>query len=135
MVAKQPEDDVDNFLNVLSDAFCNFNEEDCCDSDIRQVKKIPTAKRVPRIPYSSITAEDFARDYSATNTPILLGDAPCAPMHLTIDYWRANHSSDLVPLDLSTPMERIVRMGDFLKFDGETRNGYMRSLHTAEWCV
>ncbi len=133
MVAKQPhQDDVDSFLDVMSEAFGNFDEEDS-SCDVRIAKKIPTAKRVPRIPYSSISAEDFARDYSTTNTAILLGDAPCVPMNFNIDYWRAHHSSDLVPLDLSTPMERIVRMGDFLKFEGDLKNGYMRSLHTAEW--
>lgn len=127
------ESDPDAFLDMLSSALENFDREDAKEDEQHSCKKICDALRVPRIPYNSITPEDFMRDFSSKNVPVILGDAPEVPMHLNLEYWRRNHACTLVPLDLNTKQERIVKMGDFLKFDSDLSKGYLRSLQTIDW--
>ena len=91
-------DDTDVWLADLSAAFDNFDREDTVPCKQQTLEQ---AIRVPRIPYDSITSEDFAKQYSATNTPIILGDAfePVGPVpqHLTAAYFKQNFRDALVP--------------------------------------
>ena len=90
--------ETDLWLAGLSAAFDNFDRE---ESVLRKQQTLDEAIRVPRIPYDSITSEDFAKHFSATNTPIILGDAfdPIGPVpqHLTAAYFKQNFRDALVP--------------------------------------
>ena len=125
-------DETDIWLADLSEAFDNFDVEEAP----AQRKQEPI--RVPRIPYASITQEQFAERYSATNTPIILGDAfgPDGPVPQQFDlaFFKENYRDALVPLDVGTPFERVVKLGDYMEFNNaEMSKGYCRSLHTYEW--
>jgi hypothetical protein len=88
--------DIDDFLANLGSAAENFDAVE--DTLPTFIKKEPI--RVPRIPYSSITSEEFERQYSATNTPIILGDAfePAGPVpHFDVNYFKQNCGDALVP--------------------------------------
>lgn len=89
-------DETDLWLADLSAAFENFEREESAPARNKR-----EAMRVPRIPYSSITSEDFAKRYSATNTPIILGDAfgpdGPVPQHLNAAFFKQNFSDALVP--------------------------------------
>lgn len=74
-------DDTDIWLAGLVDAFENFEEE---EEEPAHRKQEPI--RVPRIPYNSITAEEFEQKYSSTNTPIILGVCPPACATLGCSY-------------------------------------------------
>ena len=129
--------DADLWLADLSAAFENFDREDA-GAEANGRSQQEAATRVPRVPYSSVTSDEFARLYSATNTPIILGDAfgpdGPVPQHLNLAYFKQNFRDALVPLDLRTPNERVVKLGQFLEFaDSEMNKGYCRSLHTFEW--
>ena len=119
-------DETDIWLANLDGAFENFDHEDA------EVTRCKEAVRVPRVPYSSLSTSEFHERFSKTNTPIILGDAwDTIPAHLDLNYWRENHSDALVPLDLGTSSERLVKLGDYIKFeDKEMSKGYCRSLHT-----
>lgn len=126
--------DVDLWLDTLDSAFDNFDEEDA-DAAAQQ-RHDPIL--VPRIKYTSITPEEFEQKYSATNTPIILGDAfePEGPVPLQFDlkFFKETYANELVPLDLNTLSEKVVKLGDYIEFSDEEMNkGYCRSLHTAEW--
>jgi len=124
-------EDVDTFIGLLGEAFTeHFDNEDPSEET---VKKEPV--RVPRIAYDSLTPEEFASKYSATNTPVILGDAfTVVPMHLNLQYWAEHHGHKPVPLDLGTPSEKVVRFGDFLEgSDPDLVHRYCRSLHTFDW--
>jgi len=129
-------DDADLWLADISAAFENFDSGD--GSAASTARSQEAATRVPRVPYGAVTSEEFARLYSATNTPVILGDAfgpdGPVPQHLTVAFFKQNFRDALVPLDYRTPTERVVKLGEFLDFaDTEMNKGYCRSLHTFEW--
>jgi len=107
-------DDIDDWLLALEGAAETI--ETVYEPAHRRQEPI----RVPRIPYSSITAAEFEERYSSTNTPIILGDAfePEGPVPRQFDlaYFKQHHRDALVPLDLGTPMERTVKLGDYMEF-------------------
>jgi len=89
-------DDADIWLADLADAFENFDAEEDTPSHSKQ-----EPIKVARIPWSSITPAQFEEQYSATNTPIILGDAfgPDGPVPQQFDlaFFQQHHRDALVP--------------------------------------
>jgi hypothetical protein len=96
-MADEESDDPDLLFAMLADACEHI---DTVDADAAAHRR-PEPIRVPRIPYASVSSEEFERRFSATNTPIILGDAfgPDGPVPQQFDlaFFQQQYSDALVP--------------------------------------
>ena len=91
------DDDPDVLFALIADACEHI---DAVDAEAAS-RRGPEPIRVPRIPYSSLSREDFEQRFSATNTPIILGDAfgPDGPVPQQFDlaFFQQQYGDALVP--------------------------------------
>eukprot|EP00729_Bicosta_minor_P008673 gene8673-28577_t len=93
----------------------------------------PAVMVVPRIPRgSSSWWRGDGKDI--VPVPAVLLDENM-PSQLTAAYLAANYGDKVVPLDINSPQQNLVKLGDFLQFQEEdTRNKqYLRNLHIPRW--